>query len=200
MKKIIIALMLFVAAAAAQGQKLLVNGWKHGSAGVAQNLLIRSEQMDLNGSFGDGWDINNGTITTNQANDGAGNATLERISLTTSGDNRHRQVIGGLTAGVTYYFSFEVALPSSGAVTNLFYSVYDFSNTAEIIAPTTYFSSVSTTVTRVTFSFTTPAGCTQVGVYTSRDTPSTGDYFVGRAWLYTGTGKIYATTTTTIIP
>lgn len=171
----------------------------HGITLTPQNIALQSEVMD-GGSYANGWDNDGITVTADQKNDLIGNPTLDKMTITASGANRHRQVINGLTASHTYFISWEVALPASGAVTDLYYRVYNFSNFTDIIVPTSYFSSVSTSVARVTFSFTTPVGCTSVGIYTSSDTPSTGDYFAGRVWLYDGTGKSYVTTTTTPVP
>ncbi len=154
-----------------------------------QNLLLWSEVL----SEPSVWVGSDWTIADNIS------GTLEEVTITTNGANAMRQNFT-CVPGITYYWSFKVQLPLTGAVTDLKYSVFDFINFVDIVAPTSYFSLVSTTVTRVTFSFMAPPGCTQIAVYTTRDTPSTGIFWAGEAWVYEGVSKSYVTTTTSIVP
>lgn len=154
-----------------------------------QNLLLWSEQLDISGV----WQGGGFTVTPNIS------GTMDEIEITSPGAQAMRQNFT-CVPGHVYYWSFEVKLPPSGAVTDLWYSVYDFTSFADIVAPTSYFSMVSTTVARVTFSFTTPPGCTETAVYLTRDTPSSGKFWADKTWVYDGTAKSYVTTTTTIIP
>jgi len=160
---------------------------KIGSA-VSQNLVKWSRQF-TNAV----WLINNTAVVDNFS------GTMAKVSVQTSGGNSMRQNFVSV-GGHTYFWSFLAQLPASGAVTDINYSVYDWTHGADIIAPTTYFSLLSTSVVRVTFSFTTPAGCIDTGCYISRDSTSIGDILVGDAWVYDGTNKIYVTTTNAIVP
>lgn len=162
--------------------------WILVNATVPQNLLLWSRQF-TNGV----WLINNHSVVDNFS------GTMAKVTVLSSGGNSMRQNFTSV-GNHTYFWSFLAQLPASGAVTALNYSVYDWTHGAEIIAPTTYFSLLSTSVVRVTFTFTTPAGCIDTGVYLSRDTPSTGDFLCGDAWVYDGTGKTYVTTTSSNVP
>lgn len=156
----------------------------HDTSSTPQNLILWSEVLTNAIYFFSGL-----SVTDNISGD------LDEVNVT-SGTSYIRQHFTSVP-GTTYYFSFEAQLPASGAIPDVSYSVYDWSNGANIIAPTSYYSSISTTVTRVTFSFTAPAGCTDTGVYMVRDPFATGIVWIGKVWVYTGTGKSYVTTTTT---
>src|SRR5438445_57030 len=74
---------------------------------VAKNASVTYTPMNLalwaqvsdGGSFGAGWDNDGITVTADQKNDLLGNPTLDKITITSSGANRNRQVIIGLTPG-----------------------------------------------------------------------------------------------------
>ena len=88
----------------------------------------------------------------------------------TSTSNVVRQAATVL-ASTKYVFSFYV---KRGTATNLKYAIYNISGSSFIIGPTSYYSSTSNEWSRITVAFTTPVGCTSVGVYVMSDTGSTG--------------------------
>jgi len=88
----------------------------------------------------------------------------------TSTSNVVRQAATVL-ASTKYVFSFYV---KRGTATNLKYAIYNLSALSFIIGPTSYYSSTSNEWSRIAVEFTTPAGCTSVGVYVMSDTGSTG--------------------------
>ena len=79
--------------------------------------------------------------------------------------------------GQTYTFSFYA---QRGTMTDARYSVFNVSGVSNIIAPTSYYSQINdNNLTRVSFSFTTPVGCTSVRVYPLRDSGVTGTVVIG---------------------
>lgn len=156
-----------------------------------QNIILYSEQLD-NAI----WDKSEITVTTNQAADLLGNSTLELLTTTsTSAQIMHYN--GGTYSPVlpntTYRFSFEV---KRGTMTDMKYSVYDRSNSLNIISSTSYYALTSSTVQRVSFTFTTPANCSKVSVYPLRNSGVTGTAYIGRVQLESN-GSCYITTTST---
>jgi hypothetical protein len=159
-----------------------------------QNLVMYSEQFDNETWFGSA-DV---TITADQALDLEGNNTMESVS-TSDGSCAVYYLNGGnhvqLTGGTTYRFSFDV---KRGTLTEMKWSVYDWTHGADIIAPTSYYSQTSTSVQRVSVQFTTPSGATDIGIYFLRDPGATGNAYFGRAQVETN-GSCYIETTTSII-
>src|SRR3982750_3034829 len=101
MIRLLIILLLFTGTVNGQQQFWAMNKPVSVSL-IPQNISIRSQEMGV-GTFGDGWQTSDITVTDDQKNDLAGNPTLEKLTITTSGANLHRQVISGLTPLHTYY-------------------------------------------------------------------------------------------------
>lgn len=195
MKKIIIAALLFIAATA-HGQKLLVNGWKHTApAGTLQNLFLYSEQLD-NAAWNTGSNIS--VTTTNVANDFEGNATMDELTVTFASGNTIGQTIT-VTPGDSIYMEFDVQLPGSGAVTAATYQFYDLSNFNDL-ATTSYFSSLSTSRTRLRFGILVPAGCTSLICRPFGDVSTTGVIIIGACQIKKVHNYLYVETTSTIYP
>jgi len=93
-----------------------------------------------------------------------------------------------------YTFSFYV---QRGTATAMSYSVYNNTGSADIVASTNYFSSTTAVGwTRVSVTFTTPLGCTQVRVYPARDGTSAGTFGVWGLQVEEGpSATLYAITT-----
>lgn len=129
------------------------------------------------------WAINNGgTLEGNVAVGPRGGLTATRVTFTAF--SYHRQTDLAVVPGFTYTFSF-YAMRDTG--TDVCLSVYDYSNFADIVAPTSYFSSInSDTWSRVSVTFTAPAGCTAIAIYPQRDTPSAGSVLVSDVQLNRG--------------
>jgi hypothetical protein len=158
-----------------------------------QNLMKYSEQID-NGVY----TSSHVTVTPNQAVDMEGNTTLDMLTTDAVGHSIYYRDGGTFVVvvpGSTYRFSFDVI---RGTMTELKYSVYNWSTPGNITAATSYYSQTSATVSRVSFTFIAPAGCTAAAVYFIRDSGVTGTVYVGRAQVETN-GSSYVKTTTTII-
>jgi len=142
------------------------------------NLALYSEQFD-NAS----WLKGNTTATANTTISPDGTTNADTITIQTTSGNNLRQNIT-VTANTTYTFSFYAL---RGTATDLRYSVFNFSGGSDIVAVTSYYSQTnSTTWSRITVTFTTPTGCTSIGVYPVRDTTSTGTFFIWGAQLELG--------------
>ena len=189
---ILIALLLFATTQAQIGRYPFAKAIAAG--GDYQNLLLYSEELDRSAN----WATSNVTIAANQANDGSGAATLERATFSWS-TNDWRQTVA-VTANTQYVFSFEA---KRGTATGASYAIYNASGYAWIVASTSYYDAInSSTPTRISVSFTTPAGCTSVWCCALRDAPITsGTIFIGRAQLRLAShAEGYVKTTDTAVP
>lgn len=163
-----------------------------------QNLVKYSEQLD-NSS----WYKSSGLSVTsiNADYDLDGNATLEEITVTNGTSSiRSDPTEGNLSSvipGETYRFSFDV---KRGTLTELKYSVRDGTHSSDIIAATSYYTSTSTSVQRVSFEFTVPTGCTLVYILPLRDPETTGTVYLGRVQIEENSSCYVETTSTPITP
>jgi len=87
----------------------------------------------------------------------------------------------------TYTFSIEV---KSGTKSITKMSIFDETSQANILAPTNY--SISSSLQRYSWSFTTPAGCTSVRVYVERDSGVAGSIFFRNPCLNIGSLTPYS--------
>lgn len=149
------------------------------------NLVTSPEDLELNGGTPP-WEYASPaelTVTANALNAPNGTLTAETLDIIVSGASNHKQQIT-VTASTQYTWS---CYYKRGTATDLYVSVYDLSNLANIIASETCYSETnSSTWSRVQRTFTTPSGCTSIYIYTHRDTPSTGTYHAWRVYLNTG--------------
>ena len=120
------------------------------------NLVTTSENLS-----GGNWFDNGGTITENAVL--APDGTLTANTFNTDGAYRILRNVVNVSSNTAYTWSFYA---KNIDATDLSYRVYDNTNAADIVSATSYFSEVSTTEwTRIDVTFTTPATCTQAGVY-----------------------------------
>ncbi len=141
------------------------------------NLLFRSADFSVAP-----WTTGNVTPTPNQgvAPDGSNTVTKLDVTLNT---NNCRQVVTVLP-NTTYTFSFWAM---RGTLPDVKWCAYDVTNAVDIVPATSYYSQLnSASLTRVSFTFTTPATCTSVGVYVARDTGATGSVYVWGGQLEQG--------------
>jgi len=111
-----------------------------------------------------------------------GSTTADRVNITNGGGHFLAQN-AAVTASTAYTFSFWV---KRGTATALSYSIVNNTTASNIVAPTSYYNQTSSTWTRVSFTFTTPVGCTNIGVYQLRDGGSTGTVLLWGAQLEAG--------------
>ena len=157
------------------------------AAAPVQNLLLWSE--DLSNAV---WSKSDMTITTNTS------GVLDSCSITsfTGGEILYQEV--NLSALTTYYFSFDVI---RGTKTDVAYGIRDWATDFSwITAETSYYSSTSSTVTRLQYSFTTLSGGSTVRIFPIMPQFVSGGITLGRFQLATSATATYGTTTTAIIP
>jgi hypothetical protein len=110
-------------------------------------------------------------------------------------DQRVNQSVA-VSASTEHTFSF---FAKKGTTTTPRYSVYDLSNNAFILTQVDYSSLVNTsTWSRITATFTTPAGCTLVSIYPI-NAASLGTTFIWGCQLETGVATDYIATTTAAV-
>ena len=138
------------------------------------NLVKRSQEFD-NAS----WLKYQVSVTANALTAPHGTLTADLATVTSDGGNRLNQAVA-VTASTTYTFSFYA---KAGTLETSKYSVYDLTNSAYILSPAVY--SMTGEWQRITLTFTTPVGCTNIWIYASAETAS-GTYYVWGAQLEAG--------------
>ena len=155
-------------------------------ADTSQNLVIWSDSL----SHVAAWDAvtNNLSVTDN---------ALGNIDLLTGtfGSNNLRQDVT-VTPGVTYYLSLKT---KRGTSTDISYAVFDLVHYVDIVPTTSYYSSTSSTLTKITFPFTVPSGCTTVALFPVRNIDNGGTVYAGEIQLSTSPTFSYVQTSGTPI-
>ena len=133
------------------------------------NLVIQSNNFSAGG-----WNVANVSVTSNNTTSPEGKVNASKITTTNTSHSLYLDLT--TTASTVYSFSF---FSKRGTMSDLKYRVYDLSNNANIIAPTSYYSQTSNQYwERISVSFTTPSGCTSTRVYPVSNSGVTGTMFL----------------------
>ena len=144
--------------------------------GTRTNLVLWSEQMD-----NAAWDKADVTVTANTTISPDGYQNADTVTATAEGQRINQSIT--VSASTVYTFSFYA---KKGTMVTPRYSVYDLSNGAFILTQVDYSSLInSSTWTRITATFTTPSGCTSIGIYPVNGA-TTGTIFIWGAMLEQG--------------
>ena len=143
---------------------------------AATNLLSKSQELE-DAVWDKSGAISGVSANTTVAPDG----TTTAVTITFSGAlNAFRQT-ATVTPSTSYIFSFWA---QRATATSLTYSVFNVTAATNIVAATSYYALTnSSSMARVVVPFATPAGCTSVFVYTSRDNGSAGTLIAWQADL-----------------
>jgi len=141
--------------------------------GQSTNLITYSSDFSQ-------WSNANYTVQSNVGVSPSGNNDASSLTNPSGGGGFIKQNTN-VAASTNYTFSFYA---KKGTASDVKYSIFDNTNGVNIIASTSYYSQLnSSTFTRVTVSFTTPIGCTNIGAYILRDNIATGTVIVWGAQL-----------------
>ena len=159
-------------------------------SGVVKNLLGYSQDF-TQAAYWSG--AGNGVTYTTSTVLGPDNLTYATLATITTTYNATRQSVS-VTPNTQYTFSF---FALRGTASNLVYSIYDITNSANISAGVSYYNQTNASLwSRIVVPFTTPAGCVSVGVYPERDNGASGTVYLWGAQLELGsTATIYQGTT-----
>jgi hypothetical protein len=156
---------------------------------VRTNLILQSQTLD-NAS----WDKSDATVTANTTIAPDGTLTADTITAVVI-DQRVNQAVT-VAASTEYTFSF---FAKKGTTVTPRYSVYDLSNNAFILTQVDYSALVNTsTWSRITATFTTPAGCTSISIYPI-NAATLGTTFIWGCQLETGVATDYIATTSAAV-
>lgn len=113
--------------------------------------MLQSEDLSA-------WNIDNNSVTANQALDLEGNNTMDLCEVFAWSCKIWQEVT--VTPGQTYYLSYDGILGTSN---NMMYGIYNPS-AWEMITSGNLAANLTSTVSRQQVSFTVPAGCTAVRI------------------------------------
>jgi hypothetical protein len=140
------------------------------------NSILQSE------NFGTTWAAGGCAVSVNTAVAPDGNTTADSVNITNANGHFVAQNIA-VSASTAYTFSFWV---KRGTATALSYSIFNNTGGSNIVGSTSYYNQTSSEWSRVSFTFTTPVGCTNIAVYILRDGGSTGTVLLWGAQLEAG--------------
>jgi len=155
--------------------------WTKSNSFIQTNLLTYSEQFD-NAAWVYGA---NGVYTANTTISPIGSLTADTYTISGTTNGTYQNVT--VSASTQYTFSFYVKLGTLSA-SNFLIAIYNNTASSFIVADIVPSQTPTTSEwTRITYSFTTPVGCTSVRVYPFRNASiSAGTFFIWGAQLVQG--------------
>jgi hypothetical protein len=145
------------------------------------NLVTRSEDFSDSSWFKNA----NTSVSVNTATSPTGENNATTLTISTAFPALYDTIT--TTASTDYTFTFYV---KNKNISDITYRVYDASNAADIISPTSYYSQIGDDWTRISISFTTPSGCLSTRVYLCSDNSGVGEVYIWGAQVEEGS---YAT-------
>ena len=152
-----------------------------------ENLVLQSQTFDVS------WSVSGLTVTANTTVAPDGTTTADTVTYT--GASNYLFQSRNVTPSTDYTFTFYAL---AGTATEAKYRVYNNTAATDIVAETSYFADINAvTWTRITVSFTTPAGCTSIFVYPIRNSGTADTIFLWGAQLEQRSFATAYTATTT---
>ena len=159
------------------------------ATGESLGLLVEESRTNLIApsvpDAGTSWNVGTNVSATENDDvspDGTSSATYYEI--TAGPGQQFVSYDATVTASTAYTFSFYI---KNDTASDLEYSVLNLGAAADIVPATSYLSQVNTdSYTRISFSFTTPVGCTSARVFISRPYGETGAFYAWGAQLEAG--------------
>ena len=159
------------------------------TAMAEQNLILESQALNSSS-----WDRGSTTVSDNSVAAPDGTTTASTATTSAAGSSL-RTIAITVQPSTTYTFSF---FALRGTMSDLKYSIYNNTAASDIVAPTSYYASTNaSTWSRLSFTFTTPAGCTSIFCFLLRDSIATGTVFLWGAQLEQRSSVSSYTATTT---
>jgi hypothetical protein len=136
------------------------------------------------------WVATNLTVTADSITSPDGTTNADLFTFGTTAGNLYQTKT--VTASTAYTISYYV---KSGTLTTGYFAAYDLSNNAFIFQNQSY--TITSSWTRVSYTFTTPAGCTSIRIFPCRSVSATGTFYAYGAQLEAGAyATSYIPTTT----
>lgn len=136
---------------------------------LRRNLVTHSEDFSDSSWFKNA----NTSVSVNTATSPTGENNATTLTISTAFPALYDTIT--TTASTDYTFTFYV---KNKNISDITYRVYDASNAADIISPTSYYSQIGDDWTRISISFTTPSGCLSTRVYLCSDHSGVGEVYI----------------------
>jgi len=162
---------------------------------AVQNFLLWSEDFTQSGTWTNA--SGNIAILANAGPDAGGGNTMNLLTVTGGAGGDVNQIFNGLTPSTQYWVSWDATL---GTNTGAEYAIWDWDNFTQITPSTSYIGSISGTVSRIQFTFTTHAANSTIKLIIFNAPFTNGTIYLGRAQVAASASAGYVTTTTSAHP
>ena len=113
------------------------------------------------------------TVATNAVTSPDGTPNADEMTTTSATAQMYQSIT--VVAATSYSYSFYA---KKGTMTDMKYKIYDVDNASDLVANTSYYSSVGSDWTRISKVFTTGAGNTTIRIYALDSSTSTGTMYL----------------------